>query len=110
MCYHQPRFCQRFEDLHLAIPILSLATAFNQVGICHMNGGETEDALKNWEESVLTYRSIESPPDFSGTFPTLSLANTYVLQGRADDGEIVLKPVLEEHERILDKDDKTTTT
>ena len=88
---------------------LSLATAYNQIGICHINKNELEDAMNNWRQSVATYRSVKNPPNFSGTWPSLSLAQGYTLQGRPKEGEEVLMPSLEEHERILGEDDRTTT-
>jgi hypothetical protein len=88
---------------------LSLATAYNQIGICHINKNEIEDAMKSWKQSLDAYRSVESPPIFSGTWPTISLALLYALQGRPEEGEKVLVPSLEEHERILGKGDTTTT-
>lgn len=88
---------------------LSLATAYNQKGFCHIKKDEVEDAMKSWTQSLATYRSMENLPNFSGTFPAISLALMYTLQGRPNEGEEVLKPTLDEHERILGKDDTTTT-
>ena len=88
---------------------LSLATAYNQKGICHIRKDEVEDAMNSWTQSLTTYRSIENAPDFSGTWPAISLAIQYVLQGQPNEGEEVLRPTLDEHERILGKDDTTTT-
>lgn len=80
---------------------LSLATAYNQMGLCHIKKNEVDDAMNSWKKSLATYRSIENPPDFSGTFPAISLALLYALQGRPNEGEEVLRPTLDEHERIL---------
>ena len=87
----------------------SLATAYNQMGFCHIKNDEVEDAMNCWKKSLATYRSVESPPNFSGTWPSISLAILYTLQGRPNKGEEVLRPTLDEHERILGKDDTTTT-
>lgn len=86
---------------------LSLATA--QMGFCHIKKDEVVDAMNSWKQSLATYRSIENPPDFNGTWPAISLALLYALQGRPNEGEEMLKPTLDEHERILGKDDTTTT-
>lgn len=88
---------------------LSLATAYNQMGFCHIKKDEVEDAMNSWKQSLATYRSMENPPDFSGTFPAICLALLYAQQGRPNEGEEVLRPTLDEHERILGKDDTTTT-
>jgi hypothetical protein len=88
---------------------LSLATAYNQMGICYIKNDEVEDAMDSWKQSLAAYRSVDNPPNFSGTFPAISLAQLYVLQGRPSEAEEVLTLTLEEHERILGKDDKTTT-
>jgi hypothetical protein len=88
---------------------LSLATAYNQLGFCHIKNDEVEDAMSSWKQSLAAYRSMENPPDFSGTWPAISLALLYTLQGRPNEGEEVLRPTLDEHERILGKDDTTTT-
>lgn len=88
---------------------LSLATAYNQMGICYIKKDKVEDAINSWKQSLATYRSMENPPVFSGTWPAISLALLYALQGRPNEGEEVLRPTLDEHERILGKDDTTTT-
>ncbi|KAL8831927.1 MAG: hypothetical protein Q9170_005089 [Blastenia crenularia] len=88
---------------------LALATAFNQLGICHIRKDEANDAMKSWEQSVAIFAGLKSAPDLSGTFPRLQLALLYTLQNRPTEAEAVLKPTLEEHERILGIDDKTTT-
>jgi hypothetical protein len=88
---------------------LALATAYNQIGICHINKHEIEDAMNSFRKSVTAYRNVDNRPKFSGTFPSISLANLYVQQGEPEEGEKVLTPTLEEHEKILGKDDKTTT-
>lgn len=99
----------RIEKFNLPSEALSLATAYNQVGICHLKRDEVDEAMNSWKKSLATYSGVDNRPDFSGTFPAISLAQMYALQNRPEEGEKVLMPALEEHERILGKDDKTTT-
>ncbi len=84
----------RIERFNPASEALSLATAYNQIGICHINKDEVEDAMKRLKQSVTTYRSEESPPDFSGTWPTISVSLLYALQRQPKEGEEVLAPAL----------------
>ncbi|KAK3941873.1 hypothetical protein QBC46DRAFT_381661 [Diplogelasinospora grovesii] len=88
---------------------LALATAYNQMGICLVNKDQIEDAMDSFQKSLTIFRSVEDAPQFSGTFPALSLSHLFTLRGRPDEGEEVLAPVLEEHERILGEDDTSTT-
>lgn len=88
---------------------LALATAYNQLGICLVNKNRLGDAIDSFQKSISTYKSVENAPQFSGTFPAISLSLLYVLQGQPDEGENVLSPVLEEHERVLGRDDTSTT-
>lgn len=99
----------RIKKFNPASEDLSLATAWNQIGICYLNKDEVDHAIDSWIKSVDLYKNAKNRPDFSGTFPSVSLALMYALQGQAEKGEVVLMPVLEEHERILGKDDTTTT-
>lgn len=88
---------------------LSLATAYNQLGICYINKDEVDDAMESWKHSVTTYASVEGAPDFSGTWPRISLAQWYTLRDCPTDAEDMLTPTLKEHERILGEDDVTTS-
>lgn len=80
------------------------------MGICLVNKDQIEGAIMNFQKSLETYKSVEDAPQFSGTFPAISLSLLLTLQGRPDEGEKVLKPALEEHERILGDHDMSTTT
>ncbi|KAL9028780.1 MAG: hypothetical protein Q9196_002903 [Gyalolechia fulgens] len=99
----------RVEKYKSSSDELALATAFNQLGICHIKKDEANDAMRSWEQSVAIFSSVKNPPDFSGTWPRIQLALLYTLQDRPEEAEAVLVPTLEEHERILGMDDKTTT-
>jgi tetratricopeptide (TPR) repeat protein len=89
--------------------MLALATAHNQMGMCLARKGLVEDAVKSFQKSLQTYRSVEDAPQFSGTFPAISLSGLLVLEGRLDEAEQALTPTLKEHEDVLGKDDVSTT-
>ncbi|KAJ0120519.1 tetratricopeptide repeat domain-containing protein [Diaporthe amygdali] len=88
---------------------LALATAYNQMGICLITLHKVEEAKSSWRQSIAAYKSVSDAPAFSGTFPSISLSLMCALQGEDDEAEQVLRPMLEEHERILGKDDTSTT-
>jgi hypothetical protein len=87
---------------------LLLAGGYNQLGISYAFKSQMEDAIKSWHQSLATYKGVKDAPSFSGTWPAISLAYSYVLLSKPDEGEKVLKSTLEEHERLLGKDDMTT--
>jgi hypothetical protein len=66
--------------------VLSLAIAYSHMGFCHIKKDEVEDAVNSWKQSLATYRSMENPPDFGETWPAISLALLYALQGRPNEG------------------------
>ena len=88
---------------------ISLAIAYNQIGICQINKNEFEGAMYSWRQSITMYRTVNNAARFSGTWPSISLALLCALQGRPNEGEEVLTPCLREHEEILGSDDRTTT-
>ncbi|KAH8729231.1 nb-arc and tpr domain-containing protein [Ilyonectria robusta] len=89
--------------------VLALATAYNQMGICCVNKDMVPEAMDSFNQSLTTFKGVHDAPQFSGTFPAISLSLLYVLEGRPDEAEEILSPVLEEHERLLGVDDLTTT-
>lgn len=50
---------------------------------------------------------MENAPAFSGTYPAVSLALFYVLQGRPNKAERPLSATLAEYKKVLGKDDTT---
>ena len=99
----------RLNTYHLSSDTVSLAVAYNQMGICYLNENAVEDAISNFQQSLLTFDSLHDAPDFSGTFPRISLSVLYTLQGEPDKADAVLIPALEEHERKLGMDDISTS-
>lgn len=87
---------------------LLLAGGYNQLGISYGFKNQMENATESWHQSLSTYRGVKDAPRFSGTWPAISLANSYSLLKTPDEGEKALKPCLEEHEKVLGKDDITT--
>lgn len=87
---------------------IALATAHNQMGICLFTKDEMEEAANSFQKSLDAYQAAPKRPNFSGTFPALSLSLIRCMQERADEAEIVIKPMVEEHERILGADDTTS--
>jgi hypothetical protein len=100
---------ERLEKYNKNADRLALATSFNQLGICYITKGDTDSAMANFRKSIETYKGVEDAPQFSNTFPSISLSLLCALHGQPDEGDAVLSPVLEEHERVLGKDDVTTT-
>ncbi|KAK7912199.1 tetratricopeptide repeat domain-containing protein [Apiospora marii] len=88
---------------------LCLATAYNNLGICYSRVNAVEEAIASWRQSLAEFDSAIDAPPFSGTFPRISLSLLLVSQDQVAEAEKVLVPALEEHERLLGKDDKTTT-
>lgn len=99
----------RIEKYNQQSDKLALATAYNQVGICHASKGSFEDAMTSFRESLEAFKNVPDAPQLSGTFPAISLCNLCVFQKRPDEGEEVLRSTLEEHERILGSEDTTST-
>lgn len=99
----------RIEKYNFKSDKLALATAYNQLGICFLNVDMIEEAKESWKQSLGAYKSVEDPPEFSGTFAAISLSLIYALQGKPEQGEQVIIPMLEEHERILGANDTSTT-
>ncbi|KAL5322051.1 hypothetical protein ACEPPN_010019 [Leptodophora sp. 'Broadleaf-Isolate-01'] len=66
-----------------------LATAYNQLGICHIHKKQVEEAMDNFEKSVVTYQNLESSAGqlLVVHFPSLSLANLFVQQGQPEEGK-----------------------
>ncbi|KAI9172710.1 nb-arc and tpr domain containing protein [Paramyrothecium foliicola] len=89
--------------------ILAQATAFNQLAICLVNANQLDEAMYNFRRSLTTFHSVKDAPQFSGTFPAISLTNLLVLQGKPEEGEQIIRPFLEEHENVLGVDDTTST-
>lgn len=98
----------RIEKHDLPSDRISLATAYNQMGICLLNKGKTKEAAKSFQESLDAYRSAPNRPNFSGTFPALSLSLIHCMEGRAKEAEEVVKPMIEEHIEILGSHDTSS--
>ncbi|KAH7265628.1 uncharacterized protein BKA55DRAFT_559302 [Fusarium redolens] len=105
----QKHLNSRIEKYGLPSDKLALATAYNQLGICQSNKEQFDDAVTSFNKSVVTYNSVANAPQFSATFPAISQSMLHCLMDRYDEAEHVLTPFLEEHEKVLGKDDKTTT-
>ncbi|KAF5969746.1 tetratricopeptide repeat domain-containing protein [Fusarium bulbicola] len=99
----------RIEKYGLSSDKLALATAYNQLGICQSNKEQFADAVANFDKSVTAYNSVADAPQFSATFPAISQSMLHCLMHRYNEAEHALRPFLEEHERVLGKDDKTTS-
>jgi hypothetical protein len=98
----------RIEKYSLPSDQISLATAYNQMGICLFNKDKVKEAAESFQRSLDTYKTAPDRPNFSGTFPALSLSLIHCMQGRAKDAEEIVKPMIEEHVRILGLDDTSS--
>jgi len=98
----------RIEKYDLPSDRISLATAYNQMGICLFNKDNTKEAAKCFQQSLDAYRTAPDRPNFSGTFPALSLSLIHCMEGRAEEAEEVVKPMIEEHVRILGPNDTSS--
>lgn len=87
---------------------IALATAYNQMGICLFTKDQIDEAADSFQKSLDAYRTAPNRPNFSGTFPALSLSLIRCMQGRAEEAELVVKPMIEEHERVLGANDITS--
>ncbi|KAF2810563.1 uncharacterized protein BDZ99DRAFT_386857, partial [Mytilinidion resinicola] len=99
---------ERIEKWHLPYDAGVLASAYNQVAVSHMKRGETEEAIGSWRQSFEAFKNQEDKPQFSETWPAVNVALVSVFVGRVDEAVEILTPVMEEHENVFGKEDKTT--
>jgi tetratricopeptide (TPR) repeat protein len=98
----------RIKKYNLQSDATSLAMLYNQVAVCHIQRGEIDEAIKSWLQSYESFRNLEEPPQFAGTWPAVNVALVYVLEGRIEEAEAMITPMLHEHEDALGKEDLTT--
>ncbi|KAL9611676.1 MAG: hypothetical protein Q9167_003705 [Letrouitia subvulpina] len=99
----------RIHKFQIPSDQLSLATAYNQLGMVHCGKHQNEDVINSWKESVAIFGRVKGHPQFSDRYPRISLAMMHVLQDQADEAVEILKPTLKEHEQILGKEDTSTS-
>lgn len=88
----------RIEKWHLDEDSLAMATAYNQIALCHIHKDEVEDAIKSWTASLDAYRTAPNAPKLSGIWPATSPALIYAIEGLPEQGDDVLTPVLKERD------------
>jgi len=87
---------------------LAMAAAYNQIALCHIHRNDVQEAIANWVTSLF-YLEVPSAPKLSGVWPAINLALIYTIEKRLKEADDVLALVLEEREKVMGKDDKTTS-
>jgi hypothetical protein len=66
----------RIEKWHLDEDALSLATAYNQIALCHIYKDEVEEAISSCSRSLDAYRTAPNAPKLSGIWPATRHSST----------------------------------
>ena len=99
---------ERLAESNESKDALELASAYVEIGRAHMRKDMQHEALESWKQAYHVFDNADDEKKLELSWPCIHLGLLYALRGEGFRGDDLLLPALQNREKALGTDDKTS--